>query len=654
MSATTEADDVAQASVVEGERARRLTGPLAAVVRYTAIALSLYIMLYVSTVLDYVGIHLYGAHRPLVFAGILFLLFMMYPATPRGAGRVPWYDFLLAGVGMFASFYAFLSWETWTMGVSFPTPFEMGLGVAVVLISLEASRRVLGLAFTLVAALFIVYPLVGPYLPGFLATRPYSLPGLVQFFYLAGGGSGIFGTPMEIFTTTVALFLIFGAFLQATGAAMIFLDAAMGLAGRFRSGMAKVAVISSALFATISGVGVANVLVTGSFTIPAMKRMGYRPSLAAAVEAAASTGGILMPPVMGAAAFLMADILAVPYWSIVVAALLPGLLYYVAMFTIVDFEGARDGLKGVPEEQIPPLWATLKRGWYLLVAIAVLLLALGWAELPVDQSALLGLAVLVLFSALRKDGLRLPAVLDGLESGGRLLGEIGATGAVVGIIMSGFALTGLGAMLPQAMQALAGDSLLLLLVLAAIASIILGMGAPPLLVYVLLAATVAPAIIKAGVSPIGAHMFIFYFGLLSMLTPPVALSALIAARVAEANFWRTSVEACRLGIIAFVIPFFFVYQPVLLLEGDPGQLAHAIVTSVTGVVALGGALTRYFFVRRLAWWEAVPLGLGGTLLLYPEGYSDLIGLALMAPTLALTALALLRRSPPVPAKQGDR
>jgi TRAP transporter 4TM/12TM fusion protein len=374
-----------------------------------------------------------------------------------------------------------------------------------------------------------------------------------------------------------------------------------------------------------------------------MKRMGYRPSLAAAVEAAASTGGILMPPVMGAAAFLMADILAVSYWSIVVAALLPGCLYYVAMFTIVDFEGARDGIKGVPETEIPPLGPTLKRGWFLLVSIAVLLVALGYYDLPVDQSALLALAVLLILAACRKDGLRPPAILDGLESGGRLLGEIGSTGAIVGIIMGGFALTGLGALLPQAMGELAGDSLFLLLVLAAFASIVLGMGAPPLLVYVLLAATVAPTIIGMGVSPIAAHMFIFYFGLLSMLTPPVALSALIAARVAGASFWRTSIESCRLGIVAFIIPFFFVYQPVLLFEGDAGQLLHAIVTAVTGVVALSGALSRYFFIRRIALWEAAPLGLGGLLMLYPEGYSDMIGLALMAPTIVVTIIAMLRR-----------
>ena len=351
-----------------------------------------------------------------------------------------------------------------------------------------------------------------------------------------------------------------------------------------------------------------------------------------------------MPPVMGAAAFLMADILAVPYWSIVVAAFLPGVLYYVAMFTMVDFEGAREGIKGIPRDQIPPLGKTIKGGWYLLISVAVLLFLLGYLSLPVDQSALAALLTLIILASCRKGGLRGKGFMAALEDGGRLLAEIGSAGAAVGIIMGGFALTGLGALLPQAMQALAGDSLFILLVLAAFASIVLGMGAPPLLVYVLLAATVAPAIIKAGVPPIAAHMFIFYFGLLSMLTPPVALSALIASRVAEANFWRTSIESCRLGIIAFIIPFFFVYQPILLMEGNAIDLFHAIATAVTGVIGLSAALTRYFFTRGLPWWEIALLAAGGLLLLYPGGLSDLIGIGLMLPSICVSVFIHRRRA----------
>jgi len=624
--------------------ARHLTGIVGACARMVAMGLSIYVLLYVSTILDLMGFRLYGAHRALVYGLILFLLFLRHPASSRGPwDRVPWYDFLLALVGLSTCLYAFLSWDEWNYAVSLPTTFEEVLGVILVCITLEGARRVLGIAFAMIGLAFILYPVFGSHFPGILVTRGYSLSQLVQFFYLSGGGSGIFGTPMEIFTTTVTVFLIFGAFLKLTGAAQIFLDTALGLAGRFRAGMAKVSVIASGMFATVSGVGVANVLVTGSFTIPAMKKMGYRATLAAAVEAAASTGGILMPPVMGAAAFLMADILAISYWEIVVAAFLPGLLYYVAMFTMVDFEGGRTGLQAVALSDIPPLRNTLRRGWYLVVSIAVLLFLLGYWGIPVDQAAFYSLLFLLIPGMFREKWLGAKVIATALEEGGFLLAQVGSAGAVVGIIMGGFALTGLGAMLPSAMQALAGESLLILLLLAALAATILGMGAPPLLVYVLLAATVAPAIIEGGVSPLAAHLFIFYFGMLSMLTPPVALSALVAARVANADFWRTALEAVRLGIIAYIIPFLFVYQPVLLLQGTWTKLLGAVLTALAGVVALSAALSRYFFVGRLYAWEVFLLAGTGLLLLYPGNLSDGLGIVLMAPSTIRAAAVVTRQ-----------
>jgi TRAP transporter 4TM/12TM fusion protein len=622
------------------QRTRQLSGPVAALVRAVTIGLGLYILMYISTLFQWLDISLYGSHRALTYAVILFLLFIFYPASRKGPwDRVPWYDWLLGLAGGFCAFYAFLSWNSWLDGVGIPLWYEEIFGILLVLITLEGSRRALGSAFTLVAVVFIIYPLVGPYLPGVFATRHNTISALVQNYYFAGTTDGIFGSPMEIFTTTVAVFLLFGAFLQVTGAAKVFLDGAMGLAGAYRAGMAKVAVISSALFGTISGVGVANVLVTGSFTIPAMKRMGYRAPLAGAVEAAASTGGILMPPVMGAAAFLMSDILAKPYWDIAVAAFLPGVLYFLALFLIVDFEGGRANLKGVPRSEIPPLSATLRHGWPLLISIAVLLIALGQYGIPVDQSALLALVVLVVLSVLRPRGLRLGGIAKALEDGGKLLAEIGVTGAVVGIITGGFALTGLGSVLPQAMQSLAGDSLLILLLLAAAAAVILGMGAPPLLVYILLASTVAPALIKTGVSPIAAHMFIFYFGLMSMLTPPVALASMIAARVAGADFWKTSIEACRLAVVAYIVPFFFVYNPALLMQADWKTLIVSGGSAIIGVTAMASGLTRYFFFRMLPLWEAALMTLGGVLLFYPEWKTDLFGIALLIPTLVRSAIA---------------
>ena len=374
-----------------------------------------------------------------------------------------------------------------------------------------------------------------------------------------------------------------------------------------------------------------------------MKKMGYRPTLAAAVEAAASTGGILMPPVMGAAAFLMADILAISYWEIVVAAFLPGLLYYVAMFTMVDFEGGRSGLRAVPRADIPPLKSTLRRGWYLVASITVLLLLLGYWGIPVDQAAFYSLLVLLIPGLFKEKWLGAKVVMTALKDGGYLLAQVGSAGAVVGIIMGGFALTGLGALLPSAMQVLAGDSLMVLLLLAALAATILGMGAPPLLVYVLLAATVAPAIIEGGVSPLAAHLFIFYFGMLSMLTPPVALSALVAARVARADFWWTAMEAVRLGIIAYIIPFLFVYQPVLLLQGTWSKLFGAVLTALAGVVALSAALSRYFFIGPLYVWEIFLLAGAGLLLLYPGNLTDILGIMLMAPSTIRAAAVVKQR-----------
>jgi len=633
-----------EAGVSPGEsQTRTLSGPTGLFARALAISLSIYVLLYISTAFRLIDVTLYGSHRALAYSFIIILVFLYYPARPGGPRtHVPWYDWLLAGVGATGSLYAFVSWDAWLFGVGIPTPTEEVLGAALVLVSLEASRRSLGLGFTLVAAAFVVYPMVGHLLPGVLRTQPNTFSAIVQNFYFAGTSNGIFGSPMEIFTTTVAIFLIFGSFLTVTGAGQVFLDAALVMAGRYRAGMAKVAVIASALFGTISGVGAANVLVTGSFTIPAMKRLGYRPSLAGAVEAAGSTGGLLMPPVMGAAAFLMADILGVPYLHIALAALIPAILYFLAVFMMVDSEGARDGLRGVPAEEIPPARETMRKGWFLFAAIVALLLALGWQGLPVDQAAFVGVAVLVVLAAARPGGLRLRGTMTALEQAGKLMGALGVTGAAVGIITGGFALTGLGAALPQALQSLAGGSLLLLLILSALSAVILGMGAPPVLVYVLLATTVAPAIIEAGVPRMAAHMFIFYYGLLSMLTPPVALCSMIAARVAGANFWSTSMDACRLAIVAYIMPFFFVYNPVLLFVGDLTDLARAFSSAVVGVIALSGALTRYFFIRRLALWECALLGVGGIMLFSPERSTDLWGLVLIAPSVVLTLLSLRR------------
>lgn len=623
------------------QQTRMLSGPVSWIVSILAIFLSVYVVLYISTFFDRLGIRLYGAHRAFAFSAIILLLFIIYPArsnSPRE--RVPWYDLLLGLSCSGASLYAALSWENWIYGVSVPTVFEEILAVVLIIGILEGARRVLGLSFALVGLAFVIYPLVGPILPGLLRTNTYSLTQLTQFFYLSGGGSGVFGTPMEIFTTTVAIFLVFGAFLQATGASDIFMRLALAMAGRFRAGMGKVAVLSSALFAMISGVGVANVMITGAFTIPAMKRSGYRPIFAAAVEATASTGGILMPPVMGAAAFLMADILSVPYWHIVVAAFLPALLYYTSIFLMVDAEGGKRALQGIDPAEIPPAGPTLLRGWYLFASVAVLLLLIGYWAFPVDLAALIAIVVLAVGGLLARGEFRPRQIVRSLREAGLLMAQIGVAGGVVGIIMSGFSLTGLGALLPIAMSAIAGDNLIILLAIAALASVILGMGAPPLLVYVILAATVAPALIRLGIPSIAAHLFIFYYGMLSMVTPPVAISVLLAARVAQTDFWGSSFEAVRLALVAFVIPFFFVFQPALLFQGTAQAIVLAMITALVGVVGLSSGLSRYAFIRSLPVWECVLLVVGGLMLIFPGLLTDATGIVLLLTTGIRTVVAL--------------
>lgn len=607
---------------------RTLSGSLNVVVTILCTLLSVYIFFYALTVFDFLGLSLYGAHRALAFSIIGILIFLIYPCHKRLSGRgIFWFDWVaMLGISL-PSIYAFIYWEDWLYGINMPTLIEELLALVFILSILEASRRALGAAFTIVASIFILYPIVGAYLPGILQTNTYSVSQLTQFFYLSGGGSGVFGIPMEIFTTTVATFLIFGVFLQNIGRSEHFISIAKSLTGSARGGMAKVAVISSAFFSTISGVGVANVLITGTMTIPAMKRSGFKAPFAAAVEATASTGGVLMPPVMGSAAFLMADIVGVPYWDIVVAAFLPAILFYLAMYFVVDGEAAHSRISGVDDEIIPSFLKSLTDGWLLLMPICLLMMLIGYFSIPVDQSAALTISFLILMRIFMGRG-RLSTVRESFQESGRLIAQLGVAGAVLGIIMGGFSLTGLGAFIPTMLASLAGDNLVLLLILAAVASIVLGMGAPPLLVYVLLAGTVAPTLISLGVKPLSAHLFIFYFGMLSLITPPVALSVLVASRIAEADFWDASIQAVKLGLVAFIIPFCFVLEPrLLLLEVDLSSL-WIFSTTVLGIYSISSALTGFSIRHSIALVPRVGYGLAGFLMIFPEGHSDIFGILL--------------------------
>ncbi|MGE5304943.1 MAG: TRAP transporter permease, partial [Alphaproteobacteria bacterium] len=430
--------------------------------------------------------------------------------------------------------------------------------------------------------------------------------------------------------------VIFGQFIQVSGAGDFFLKLGISLVGRYRGGPAKVAVIASSVFGTVSGSAVANVVVDGPITINMMKGLGYRAAFAGGVEAAASNGGQIMPPVMGAAAFLMAEILGVPYWSVALAAAVPAVLYYVALYFMLDFEAAKTGLRGLDKKNIPPFFETLKEGWFFLVPVVVLLVLIGDFGYNVAKSGLYATLVLIAVSYFKKETRLTPAKIKiSLEQGALAFADLGAAAGVIGIIMSAVSLTGLGMTLSSGLIEAAGGQLWLLLILTAIASIIMGMGASTLLVYIVLAMFVAPAVVKMGVDPMAAHLFIFYFGCMSLVTPPVALAAYAAAVIAKADFWQTGWESSRLGIVGYIVPFIFVYQPALLLHGSPGEVILAATTAVIGTIALAGAMTGYFFatISRL---QRVLLFVAAITLIYPGWKSDLIGLALVVVTFAIS------------------
>ena len=619
-------------------RSRRYSGFMGKFISALPLITSSYILLYVGDFFDYLGLHLYGAHRALVYAFALILVFLLVPAGKKAPlDRLPWYDALLAAAGAISSLYIFFNWEQVTLFYGQPTLLILVLGGITLLTTLEAARRTVGSAVAILGAIFIFYVLFGNYFPGFLFTRGYSYARMIGHFYTSDGA--LFGLALEIFTVIVATYVIFGQFIQVSGAGDFFLKLGISLVGGYRGGPAKVCVFASSLFGTVSGSAVANVVVDGPITINMMKRLGYRAAFAGGVEAAASNGGQIMPPVMGAAAFLMAEILGMPYWSVAVAAFLPALLYYVALYFMLDFEAAKTGLSGLDKEEIAPFFETLKEGWFFLIPIVVLLFFIGYLGYNVAKSGLYSTLVLVAVSYLRKETRLGPSkIKNALEQGALAFADLGPAAGVIGIIMSAVSLTGLGMTLSSGLIEASGGHLWLLLVLTAIASIIMGMGASTLLVYIVLAMFVAPAITKMGVEPLAAHLFIFYFGCMSLVTPPVALAAYAAAVIAKADYWKTGWEASRLGIVGYIVPFIFVYQPALLLHGSTAEVLLAATTAVIGTIALAGAMAGYFF-GSVFWWQRILLGVGSVTLIYPGWKTDLIGLALVLVVVAGAKLA---------------
>lgn len=553
---------------------------------------------------------------------------------------VPWYDLVLAALSLVVLFYISVNFlYLREFGLAESTDLAIALGAIVMVLVIDGLRRSAGYVMLLVAAVFILYAPLGHLVPGPLVGTKVQLWQLA--INMGFNPNALFGIPLQVGTTIVIMFILFGQLLMKAGGGQFFTDLAMATVGRRRGGAAKVSVVASALFGTVSGTAVSNVVTTGIITIPLMQRGGYKATHAGAIEAIASTGGQFMPPIMGAAAFLMAEMLEIPYADIVIAAIVPSLLYYFAVFIQVDLIAARDDIQFVDLE-ISRTRDVLRDGWHFIIPFAVLIYTLFELNLPPERAAIYSSASLLIafFKSYRGVKLELTQLFDVFCDTGRVVIELLMITATAGFVIGILNLTGLGFALTFALTGLAGESLIVLLLISAVICIVLGMGMPTLAIYVLLGALIAPAIVEAGIEPIPAHLFILYFGMMSMITPPIALAAFAASTLTKANPMTTGFVAMKFGWTAYFVPFLMVYSPTLILMGETTDIVVNVSTAVAGtyfaslavvgfmgrtlnpvfrlVLAVAGlaAMLPYEIFEQAAMINIIGIGLGAAIIVY--------------------------------------
>ena len=613
---------------------RTLYGALRALVQAVAAAMAIYHILVLGRFFDIVTDpqKLYAMHLTFV----VVLAFLLIPGR-HGQARPTVIDWLLVLMTVIVVGYVFLTFEDLTQRAGvFPTREDVIVGVLLVIVTIEASRRATGNSLPILCAIFAVYPFIGPYLPGLLAHKGFSFNTVISFLF---SDNGIYGIPIQVSARDVYLFILFGAFLEASNIGKFIVDLGLSVAGGRRGGPAKVSIVTSALFGTASGSSAANVMVDGVINIHLMKATGFRSAVAGGIEAMNSTGGQIVPPVMGAAAFLMADILGMPYSQVAVAAVGPALLYYVAAYWMIDLYAASQNLHGLPRKDLPRLGTIMFQHGYLLLPLVVLLYAImGRGESPF-RAALYGLGVAVVVSLFRADTrLTLRRIIGAMEEGGKRTIEIGVSCAAAGIIVGILALTGLGGKFSEVLINLTGGNLLLALFGTMIAAIILGTGLPTTAAYAIGASVLAPALIKLGALPLAAHMFLFYFSVISAVTPPVAFASFAAASIAKAPMWDTSIESMRFGIAGYIVPFMVVYGSSLLVGVAPWpETLLALATGAIGTLCLAAAVIGY--ITRPATLVERGLLLAAALFLIKPGLAtDLVGLGLLVVVLAMQRL----------------
>lgn len=618
--------------------------------------------------------------RPIHLGFAMMLVFLLYPASGKlSRSRIEWYDWILAAAALTVTFYIPANLEYIVRNIGNYGTTQVVIGVLGVLLLMEACRRVVGIPIMVVVSVFLAYSLFGQHIAGTFGHRAYSMRQITTHMYYTL--EGVFGTPIGVSATFIFLFILFGAFLQQTGVGKFFIDLANAIAGRQAGGPAKVAVISSAFFGTVSGSSVANTVSTGSFTIPAMKKLGYKPEFAGAVEAAASTGGQLMPPVMGAAAFLMAESTGFPYSRIVLSAIIPATLYFSGILISVHHEARKEGMKGMADADVPRVRDIMKERGYLLIPLIYMIYMLATRSTPAYAAlgatltslmayslawgALLPIGLMVVckeffvnmhfthYAALaicvwllicifrRKLGFHPVEILEGLRTGARSVLPVAIACGMAGIIVGTVTLTGLGLKFATGLAILAGGNLYLLMLFTMLSSIVLGMGVPTTANYLITSTICAPALIGMLVqingfdAPtaaiiMGAHLFVFYFGIIADITPPVALAAMAGAAVAKGEPLKTGVNATRIAIGAFIIPYIFVLNPaMLMIDTHFILILQSLATALLGMYSLSGGLAGYV-QDKCRWYERLLLIGGGLFMIYPETVSDVVGISILA------------------------
>ncbi|WP_099364573.1 TRAP transporter permease [Fredinandcohnia onubensis] len=608
----------------EGKK-RDLSGPAFKIFISIAFILSLFQI--VSVVWGkFDPIQLLATHLSLIL--ILTFLFYSFSKQSRTSDTPTVPDYICSFSALGSGIYFYIHAERISERIPIVDPLstmDIFVGFVFVILSIEAARRTIGMPIVIIVLIGISYALWGHHLGGIIWHREFSFSEVVED--LAYSFNGLWGSPIAVAASFVYMFLLFGAFLQKAGAGEFFFQLSSALAGRTRGGAAKVAVIASAFFGMISGSPTANVVTTGSFTIPVSRRSGYKPTFAAAVEAAASTGGSILPPIMGSSAFLMAAITQIPYISIVIAAIIPGILYYTSLLAMVHFEAIRLDLPKANKEDIPNVSNVLKEGWYYFIPLVILLFFLlnGYSASSTGFYGVLAIIVVSWFRKKTRMGVK--QIFEAMVDGARSSIPVTTACAAAGLVISGIMSTGLGGKLTSVVLGLTEGMLLPTLILVMLICIILGMGMPVAAAYILTAMLAAPALMELGVSLMAAHLFIVYFSIFSAITPPVAVAAYAAAGIADSNPNQVGLEAVRLGLVGFIVPFMFVLEPALLLDGPPIEIFISFFTAVIGVLALSAGVIGWL-KQGTTTVERMLLITSGLLLIYPHAIFSGIGILL--------------------------